>query len=165
MAVKKILTYPDCVHILKARSEPVRIGDPGLGQVIEDLKDTLLATEHGVGLAAPQIGVLKRIFVLRKEMIKKDLPKDSAILRSKEEIAVFINPKIIAKKGSVVFGEGCLSVPDRSADIERAKTVKIRAFDETGKPFHEKMDGLAAIAVQQEIDHLDGILIIDHPAS
>lgn len=165
MSVKKILTYPECVHTLKARSEAVQMGDPGLVNVIEDLRDTLLATESGVGLAAPQIGVLKRIFVLRKEMIKKDLARDSAILKSKGEIAVFINPKIIARKGSVVFGEGCLSVPDTSADIERAKTIKIRALDENGKEFCEKMGGLAAIAVQQEIDHLDGILIIDHPAS
>ncbi|MBN1525974.1 MAG: peptide deformylase [Candidatus Omnitrophica bacterium] len=164
MSVRQILKYPEAAHILKSRSEPVRLGDPGLGQVIEDLKDTLLATENGVGLAAPQIGVLKRIFVLRKEMIRKDLPKDSAVLKPKGEIAVFMNPKIIARKGSIVFGEGCLSVPDRAADIERAKTVKIRALDETGMPFYEKMGGLAAIAVQQEIDHLDGILIIDHPA-
>ena len=162
MAVKTILTYPEFSHILKHKSEPVQMADPDNKQVIQDMKDTLIYTEHGVGLAAPQIGVLKRIFVLRKDMINKDLARDSHIAKTKDEVAVFINPKIVAHKGKVKFGEGCLSVPGYSADIERAKVVKIRAFDENGNIFYERLQGLAAIAVQQEMDHLDGVLILDY---
>lgn len=162
MAVKDILSYPAFEHILKAKSEPVKMTDADLAQNIEDLKDTLIHTEHGVGLAAPQIGILKRIFVLKKEMISKDLERDSHIAKLAGDIAVFINPKIVAEKGKIKYGEGCLSVPGYSADVERSKSVKVRAIDERGAIFYEKLKGLAAVAVQQEIDHLDGVLIIDY---
>ncbi|MFH2137532.1 MAG: peptide deformylase [Candidatus Omnitrophota bacterium] len=162
MAVKSILSYPLFQDILKAESVAVQMEDPSLLGIIKDLKDTLMATPNGVGLAAPQIGVLKRIFVLKKDYIINDLDINSALRRSAQEIITFINPKIVVKKGIVHEEEGCLSVPDAYIEIERAKIIKVRALNEQGEQVYEKLKGLASRAVQQEIDHLNGILIIDH---
>jgi len=162
MSVKNILTYNEFPHILKGKSLPVQLNDPNKEDIIRDLKDTLLHTENGVGLAAPQIGVQKRIFVLKKDMLINDLAKDSFAFKIPDSILVFINPKIIAKKGSVLSQEGCLSVPGYAAGIQRSKTVTVRALSENGSEIHEKFKGLASMAIQQEMDHLDGVLITDY---
>lgn len=161
MTVRRILTCLESPQFLRKRSEPVRMDDPSTKQIIQDLKDTLLNTQGGAGLAAPQIGVLKRIFVLQKSMIQRHLTDGFARLKQIEAIVTFINPKIIARGGETVDSEGCLSVPGRSLNIERAKVITVRAFDEHGNQFHKKFKGFAARAIQQEMDHLDGILIID----
>ncbi|MFH1092566.1 MAG: peptide deformylase [Candidatus Omnitrophota bacterium] len=162
MAVKPILSYPKANHILTAQSDAIEMNDYQIKEIVQDLKDTLQATPNGVGLAAPQIGYLKRIFVLDKNYIANDLEENSLLLKSVDSILVFINPKIIAEKGEVFEDEGCLSVPGECVKIKRAKQVKVRAYSEQGIQFYEKFKGLAARAIQQEIDHLNGRLIINH---
>ena len=162
MAVKKILSFPQAEHILKAQSVSIQENDPLLEQIIADLKDTLLATTNGVGLAAPQIGYLKRIFVLKQDYLVSDLEENSLFLKNNDEVLVFINPKIISEKGEVFEEEGCLSVPGEYVKIKRAGQIKVRANTENGMQFYEKFKGLASRAIQQEIDHLNGILILNH---
>ncbi len=162
MAVKTILTYPKAKHILTARSDAVQLDAPQITQIVRDLKDTLSATSNGVGLAAPQIGYLKRIFVLNKDYVINDLEENSLFLKTEGKMLVFINPKIITGKGEVFEDEGCLSVPGEFIRIKRSKQVKVRAYDEQGRQFYEKFKGLASRAIQQEIDHLNGLLILDH---
>jgi peptide deformylase len=162
MAVKTILSIEKAENILKSRSDPVVPGDPETEQIIRDLKDTLLATPNGVGLAAPQIGYLKRIFVLKKDYVIKGIDPGSDLALSDQEVLVFVNPKIISEKGQLNEEEGCLSVPDRYVKIKRARVVKLKAQDENGRQFYVRMENLASRAVQQEIDHLNGIIILDH---
>ncbi len=162
MAIRNIISFPEAQAILNAQSLPVSMSDPKLAQMIQDLKDTLLATPNGVGLAAVQIGFLKRIFVLRKDCIIDDIDKDSALLRNSENIITFINPKIISQKGIIYEEEGCLSVPGAAIKIKRAAVVKVRAHNEKGGQFYERFTGLSSRAVQQEMDHLNGVLILDH---
>ncbi|MCM8813344.1 MAG: peptide deformylase [Candidatus Omnitrophica bacterium] len=161
MAVKKILTHPEYAHILKQKSVAVRAGEAGLPELIQDLRDTLLATPHAVGLAAPQIGVTKRVFVLRKDYLLKDLQEQSRFRASPDKVMTFLNAKIISRKGAVTDDEGCLSIPGAYLKLVRAEMVKVRALSERYEDFTEKFTRLAARAVQQEIDHLDGVLIID----
>ncbi|MFH1063265.1 MAG: peptide deformylase [Candidatus Omnitrophota bacterium] len=162
MAIRKILSFAQAEHILKARSTAVQMNDPQLLDIIRDLKDTLLATPAGVGLAAPQIGYLKRVFVLRKDYIAGDLDPDSPFAATQEQALVFINPKIISEKGQLQEEEGCLSVPSTYVKIKRAQIVKIRAINEQGEQFYCRLKNLASRAAQQEIDHLNGVLILDH---
>ncbi|MDD5745754.1 MAG: peptide deformylase [Candidatus Omnitrophica bacterium] len=162
MAIRPILAYPDAAPILTAVSSAVALNDAQLAEIVCDLEDTLLATPNGVGLAAPQIGYLKRVFVLKKHYILHDLVKDSFCAAFPGEIIPFINPKIITAKGSVHEEEGCLSVPNTYIPIQRARVVKLRAVTPAGDQIYERFEGLAARAVQQEIDHLNGILIIAH---
>jgi len=162
MAVKKILLFPDAANILQAKSEQVSMSDPKLGVVLQDMYDTLMATSNGVGLAAPQIGYLKRIFMLRKDFIVNDLEQGSYCANVDDAIITFINPKIVAQKGMLHEEEGCLSVPNTYIPIQRFRAIKVKALNEKGEKFIERVVGLASRAVQQEIDHLNGVLIIDH---
>lgn len=147
MALLPILTYPD--PILKSVAQPVDAVTDEIRALVEDMAETMYAAP-GVGLAANQIGVLKRIFVI--DIADEDEPSD---------LKVFINPQIIEKDGEVVFSEGCLSFPGASEEIKRAATVKVKALDAQGNPFEVEADGLLAIAIQHENDHLDGVLMID----
>ena len=162
MAIKTILSYPKAGHILTAQSLAAAANDPQAEEIVQDLKDTLSATSNGVGLAAPQIGYLKRIFVLNRDFISDDLEENSLFQKSKDNMLVFINPKIISQKGEVFEEEGCLSVPGEFVKIKRAKQVKVRAYNAEGMQFYEKFKGLASRAIQQEIDHLNGLLILNH---
>lgn len=162
MAVRKILSLPQSELILKSTSIAVQMQDPQLLDIIRDLKDTLLATPNGVGLAAPQIGYLKRAFVLRKDYIADDLEPGSPLAESSGPVLVFINPKVISEKGQLHEEEGCLSVPSTYIKIKRAQIVQIRAINEQGEQFYASLKNLASRAVQQEIDHLNGVLIVDH---
>ena len=146
MALLPILTYPD--PILKSVAQPVDAVTDEIRALVEDMAETMYAAP-GVGLAANQIGVLKRIFVI--DIADEDEPSD---------LKVFINPQIIEKDGEVVFSEGCLSFPGASEEIKRAATVKVKALDAQGNPFELEADGLLAIAIQHENDHLDGVLMI-----
>jgi peptide deformylase len=162
MAVRKILSLQQSEHILKSVSVAIQKQDPQLLEIIRDLKDTLLATPNGVGLAAPQIGYLKRVFVLRKDYIANDFDPNSPLAESSDPVLVFINPKIISGTGHLYEEEGCLSVPSTYIKIKRAQIVKIRAINEQGEQFFVSLKNLASRAVQQEIDHLNGVLIVDH---
>ncbi len=162
MAVKTIITLPENAKILRTLSQKINLNDPQLPELIQDMIDTLTATPSGVGLAAVQIGVLKRVFVLKKQYIYDDLEENSPLRDKEAEILVFINPKIISSKGALNEEEGCLSVPGEYRRMQRARVVKVRAQDESGAQFYETFRGLASRAVQQEMDHLNGILIVDH---
>lgn len=134
--------------ILRQRSEEVKRIDKKLHRLLKDMADTMYAAD-GVGLAAPQIGQLKRMVVI-------DVG---------EGLMELINPVITKKEGSVVGGEGCLSVPDYEGEVERAEYVECEFTDRSGKRMLVQAHGLLAIAIQHELDHLDGVLFIDKAQS
>lgn len=147
MALLTILTYPN--PLLKSVAEPVTEVTDEVRVLVQDMAETMYAAP-GVGLAANQIGVLKRIFVI--DIADEDEPSD---------LKVFINPQIVEMDGELVFSEGCLSFPGASEEIKRAATVKVKALDADGAPFELEADGLLAVAIQHENDHLNGVLMID----
>lgn len=147
MAVLPILTYPH--PTLKSVAQPVTEVTDATRKLVEDMAETMYAAP-GVGLAANQVGVLQRIFVI--DVAGEDDPS---------ELKVFINPEIVEMDGEQLFSEGCLSFPGASEDIKRAKTLKVRALDAQGQPFELEADGLLAVAIQHENDHLNGVLMID----
>ena len=147
--IRSILTYPD--KRLREPGEEVEAFDDALHALIEDMAETMYAAP-GVGLAAPQIGVSKRLFIV-------DVATDE---EEPSDLRVFINPEIVAAEGETTFNEGCLSFPGLREDIDRAERITVRALDEHGTPFELEADGLLAIAIQHENDHLDGKLMIDH---
>jgi peptide deformylase len=147
MAIREILEYPD--PRLREKAKPVAKVTAEIRQLAEDMAETMYAAP-GVGLAAPQIGIPLRIFVI--DIASEDEPSD---------LRVFINPEIIDTTGTQVWNEGCLSFPGVSEEIKRADSVRVRALDTTGEPFEMEADGLMAVAIQHENDHLDGVLMID----
>lgn len=149
MAIRRILQYPD--KRLRNPGKPVEDFGPGLQQLVEDMAETMYAAP-GVGLAAPQIGESVRLFIV-DVATSEDEPS---------ALRVFVNPEIVERHGEVVWEEGCLSFPGIHEEIRRAERVKVRAQDRDGKPFELEADGLLAIAIQHENDHLDGKLMIDH---
>ena len=134
--------------LLRQKSAEVERIDKKLLRLLKDMAETMYAAE-GVGLAAPQIGVLKRVVVI-------DVG---------EGLLELINPVITKREGSVVGGEGCLSVPDYEGEVERSAYVECEFSERNGKRMLLSAEGLLAIAVQHELDHLDGILFIDKAKS
>jgi len=147
MAVRTILHYPD--PRLREKAQTVAEVTPEIRQLVEDMAETMYAAP-GVGLAATQIGEAYRIFVI-----------DTASEDEPSELRVFINPEIVKRDGDVTWEEGCLSFPGVVEEIDRAATVRVRAMGVDGKTFELDADGLLAVAVQHELDHLDGVLMID----
>ncbi len=147
MAVMEIRKYPD--KILKQKASPVAAIDWDLQKLIDDMIETMYAAP-GVGLAAPQVGVSKRLAVIDISTKGTEMP-----------LLVLINPVFLLREGSIEFEEGCLSLPEYTAKIERAEKVVVRATDRKGKEIEIEGEGLLAVALQHEIDHLDGILLID----
>ncbi|HLB05853.1 MAG TPA: peptide deformylase, partial [Thermodesulfobacteriota bacterium] len=148
MSILNIIKYPD--PILKKKSEPVREITPEIQRFIDDMAETMYAAP-GVGLAAPQVGRSIRVIVIdvnSKEEQKKDLIS-------------LINPEIIERSGDIAWEEGCLSIPDYSADVKRAERVVVRGLDRDGKEKVIVGEELLSIVLQHEIDHLDGMLFID----
>jgi len=149
MATREIL-YADN-PILRQKSKKVRnINDKSLQQLINDLFDTMYEG-HGVGLAAPQVGVLLRVLVIDD--------------REGEPIAL-INPQVVKRTGERILEEGCLSIPGWRGEVKRSVTVTVKGFNREGKEVRIKADdNLLAQALEHEIDHLDGVLYIDHLTS
>lgn len=147
--IRPILCYPD--KRLRNPAQDVETFDGELHALIDDMAETMYAAP-GVGLAAPQIGVSKRVFIV-DVATDDDEPSD---------LWVFINPEIVALEGDTTFNEGCLSFPGIREDIDRAARVTVRALDKDGKSFELEAEGLLAIAIQHENDHLNGKLMIDH---
>jgi len=151
--VLDILKYPD--KRLRERSAPVKpeeIHSVAFQRLLDDMFATMYAAP-GVGLAAVQVGVLQRFMVLdvgipEGELIKRD-PK------------VLINPEFASKEGEVVWEEGCLSCPDLTVPVKRAQRVVVKGLDREGKPYELTGEDLLAVALQHEVDHMDGILILD----
>jgi peptide deformylase len=145
MAVLQIRTLPD--PVLRQKAKRVTKIDDSIQKLIEDMIDTLRADPNRAGLAAPQVGVLLRVAVI-------ELPE--------QELITIINPEIVKKEGERIVQEGCLSIPGYFGEIKRAVTVKVKAKNRDGKEFRIKAEGLLAQALEQEIEHLDGTLYIDH---
>jgi len=153
MAIRKILTYPE-KSLLKP-SVIVDTIDEDIKSLVEDMGETMFDAP-GVGLAAPQVGVNKRVIVYDSNAPNPD--RD----RSINEFTSLINPEIIDSSGSIISEkEGCLSVVDYTSDVKRYENVTIKALDIEGNQLEFDAQGILAIIMQHEIDHLDGILFID----
>ena len=148
MAVRTILHYPDAR--LREPGKKVLTVSAELRQLIDDMAETMYAAP-GVGLAATQVGAPWQVFVV-----------DCAAEGEASDLRVFINPEILSSEGAVASEEGCLSFPTAREEIERAEKVRVRAQDQEGKWFELEAEGLLAIAIQHEYDHLQGVLMIDH---
>ncbi len=145
MALLPIHTYPD--PVLKQTAERVTIFDDKLAKLLEDMAETMYKSD-GVGLAANQVGILKRVVVVD-------------VSRTGTEKLFLINPEIIEKSGSVSSEEGCLSVPEYRDTLKRSENIKVKAQNLKGQPFELEAEGILAICLQHELDHLDGVLFVD----
>lgn len=149
MDTLEIVTFPD--KILKQPTRPVGNIDETIQKIIDRMTATMFANS-GVGLAAIQVGIDKSIIVF-----------DEALGNGEKKRQILINPKIICQEGSVVSeNEGCLSVPDIRANVKRCAAVEVEGVDQEGKPVKYVRDDYLAVVLQHEIDHLNGILFIDH---
>ncbi len=154
MAVLDILVYPD--PRLKQISKPVEHFDEALRRFVRDLEETMRTGPGGVGLAAPQVGRLERIVIVDVSCKPKIKHHGRRVL---------INPEISWREGSAVGREGCLSVPDYTGNVARSKFITVRARDEFGQALELQMERYEARAVQHEMDHLDGLLLLDRLVS
>ena len=146
MAIRKILHYPD--PRLRRKALPVDTVDGEIRTLIDELAETMYQAP-GMGLAAPQIDVSKRVFVID-------------ISEARNDLRVLVNPELLTQEGEQTMEEGCLSVPGVYEEVIRAEKVTVRALGGDGKPFELEADGLLATCVQHEIDHLDGKLFVDY---
>jgi peptide deformylase len=149
MALREVLKFPD--PRLKNVSEPIVEVDDTLRELARDMIEVMY-DEPGIGLAAPQVGASVRMFVIDTEWSDDGAEKNALVV---------INPEIVAREGRITWEEGCLSVPDYSATVERDAKITLKGIDLDGKPIEEHAEGLRAVCIQHEIDHLDGILFID----
>lgn len=150
MAVREIKTYPD--PVLRNKTARVETIDDTVQRLIEDMVETMHAAP-GVGLAANQVGVPLQVAVIDLSTREEQ--------ENRHPLLVLINPEILSTQGSVIAEEGCLSIPEYAEKVKRAARVTVRAQDRRGKPFEIEADGLMAKALQHEIDHLNGLLLID----
>jgi len=158
MTIRKILTEPN--KILREKSLRIENVDKDIQRLMDDMLETLYAAP-GIGLAAIQVGVAKRVIVMD---ISRDRDKDRDRNKEpKKNPMYFVNPEIIWKsEDKFTYEEGCLSVPNQFAEIDRPKQCHVRHLDYNGQPQELKADGLLATCIQHEIDHLEGILFIDY---
>ena len=156
MAVRSILFYPD--PILKQVAKPIEAFDETVVAVIQDLVDTMIDAGHSVGVAAPQIGILQRVVVV--DVSKSKLGKDN-----NHGLLEMVNPEIIEKSGSTMMREGCMSVPDYTGNVTRAEHIVIEFTDRAGQLRVIEASGFEAVAIQHEVDHLDGLLFLDRVSS
>jgi peptide deformylase len=149
MAKRDILIIPD--KRLRLRSEPVKAVDKSIRALIDDMFDTMYAAP-GIGLAAIQIGIPRRVVIL--DLAKKDAPKNPQVL---------INPEVTWKSDEeATYEEGCLSIPDYYEEVKRPSAVRVKFLDLSGKPQEMESTGLLATCLQHEIDHTNGVLFIDY---
>lgn len=155
MALRKIVQDGD--PILNKVCRPVTNFDDRLATLLDDMQETL-EDAGGLGLAGPQVGVMRRIFICLDE---RDLPEDGTIPEGWEPKYIeFINPEVIAQEGEVMLYEACLSFPGHNAAIKRPKKVTVRAFDRDGKPFTVEGEDMFARCMCHENNHLDGVTIM-----
>jgi peptide deformylase len=169
MAKLKIYTYPD--DILAKRAAPIQRVEKTYFKLADDMLETMYDAP-GIGLAANQVGILERILVIDTEYDYEELPDGvepptgvevvgGGIIKNRKP-KIVINPRIVAKEGKLLFREGCLSVPEYNAEVSRAAKIKLEYQDIDGLTRTLDADGLLAVAIQHEMDHLDGKLFIDH---
>ena len=149
--IREIVIWPD--PVLKQVATPVERVDDAVRRLLDDMAETMYAAD-GVGLAAPQIAELQRVIVI-----------DTSPRQEGQKLVHLVNPEIVATEGKTTYTEGCLSIPGEAEEVERAARVRVRALDYFGKPFELDADGLLAIAIQHETDHLNGTLFVDHLSS
>ena len=147
MAKLEILTYPD--ERLRKKATPVEIVDDEIKKLVDDMAETMYG--DGIGLAATQVGVAKQVITI-----------DVSYTDEKPNLIVLVNPELFSKSGSCVSEEGCLSLPEIREDVERAEQVVVRALGRDGEPIEISAEGFLATAIQHEMDHLEGVLLIDH---
>ncbi|GAQ95399.1 peptide deformylase [Thermodesulfovibrio aggregans] len=147
MAILEIKKYPD--EVLKGKAESVTEINGDLQKLIDDMIETMYKS-NGIGLAAPQVGVSKRLIVV-----------DTSIREENQSLIVLINPEIKLSEGDILSEEGCLSLPGFITRLKRKEKVYVTGLDRKGNPIEIEATGLLSRALQHEIDHLDGILIID----
>jgi peptide deformylase len=146
MAVRTILEYPD--PRLRTKAQPVTEFGPELGRLVDDLLETMYAAP-GIGLAATQIDVHKRVIVID-------------VSEERDQPLVLVNPEILSREGASTVEEGCLSVPEIFEEVERATHVRLRAQERDGKTYERDCDEILAVCVQHELDHLEGKLFVDY---
>jgi peptide deformylase len=146
MNILPILEYPD--KRLRTIAQPVETVDAALAELIGDMFHTMYEAP-GIGLAATQVNVHKQLIIL-------------GISEDRSQPMVFINPRITAKDGSQVYQEGCLSLPGIYADVKRYNQITVQALDRDGREFSLEADGLLAVCIQHEMDHLAGKVFVDH---
>jgi len=150
--VREIVIWPD--PVLKEIAKPVDRVDDSVRRLLDDMAETMYAAD-GVGLAAPQLGVARRVIVI-----------DTSPRQPEQRLIHLVNPEIVRLEGKLVYTEGCLSIPGEAEEVERAAHVWVRALGRDGKPFEIEAEGdLLAVALQHEIDHLQGTLFVDHLSS
>jgi peptide deformylase len=149
MALREILKFPD--RRLRRKSQPIREISDEIRTLAADMLDVMY-DEPGIGLAAPQVGEPVRLVVVDTDWTQEDAQRNPLVL---------VNPEIVERHDKIVWTEGCLSVPDFEAEVERAARVRLAALDLSGGALEIEAEGLRAVCFQHEIDHLDGILFID----
>lgn len=162
--IMKILTFPD--PKLREVSQPVETFGEEIKKLSEDMIETMYDA-NGIGLAAPQVGVLQRMVVIdtrpKDEKGRRYKYEDMSDLeKAVSQPLILINPEIVKGEGKTTFDEGCLSIPGYYETVERYNYIEMKAFDVNGKEFIVKTDGLLAICMQHELDHLEGTLFVDH---
>jgi len=150
MALRPVLKFPD--KRLRQVSRPIATVSDPLRELARDMCDVMY-DEPGIGLAAPQVGEAVRLVVVDTEWTAEDAERNPLVL---------VNPVLSEHGGKIVWNEGCLSVPDFEAEVERAERVLLQARDLDGKEIAIRAEGLQAVCFQHEVDHLDGVLFIDH---
>ncbi len=146
MPVLQVLHYPD--ERLRIVAKPVKEVNDAIRRIVDDMFETMYA-EEGIGLAATQINIHQRIIVID-------------VSETRDERHVLINPELLSKSGETGIEEGCLSIPDQRGFVPRAENVTIRALDREGQPYELEAEGLLAICIQHEMDHLVGKLFVDY---
>ncbi len=157
MAVKTVLVYPD--PLLKQLSAPITQFDDSVRALLQDLVDTMIDAGHSVGIAAPQIGDLRRAVVV--DVSKSKLGKK----QENHGLMQMVNPEIVEHQGSCEVREGCMSVPEYTGNVTRFESIVVQYQDELNQRQVIRADGFEAIAIQHEIDHLDGLLFLDRVSS
>lgn len=149
MALREVVQFPD--PRLKLVSKPIVEITDEIRELAADMIEVMY-DEPGIGLAAPQVGVNLRLFVIDTEWSDEEVGRRPLVV---------LNPEISEREGRITWDEGCLSVPDYNAVVERDAKLTLRGLDLEGKPIEERAEGLRAVCIQHEVDHLDGILFID----
>ncbi|NJC89388.1 MAG: peptide deformylase [Desulfuromonas sp.] len=157
MAVRPVLIYPD--PMLKQVAVCVLATDATVADLVQDLVDTMAAAGHSVGIAAPQVGDLRRVAVVDVSASKLGQQQHH------HGLLEMINPVIIERSGSRVFREGCMSVPEYTGNVTRAEHIVVEFTDRQGRLRVVESDGFEAVAIQHELDHLDGRLFLDRVSS
>lgn len=151
VTVLNIITYPN--PILHKRAKPVEKVTPEIAKLMEDMAETMYA-DAGVGLAAPQVGISKRVIVVD---VGIELPDGS----KRKHLVSLANPEIVSSHGEIEWEEGCLSVPEFRIKVKRLAKIVVKGLNKANKEVEIMADGLFAVAFQHEIDHLNGLLLID----